>query len=388
MGRKYRIISSDSHLEIAPERWTPRLSKQYRDIAPRLVRLPEGGDGIIIENRKPAVAGLALTGRPYQEHSPRGVAYAGTPGTGSPEQRLQEQDQDGVDAEVLFMPSQCGPTTWRSIKDDGAYKAMVRAWNEFLGQEYCAADPARLIGLGFIPDTGLSDAMAELEYCSRAGLRGVILDAYPSGKGYPSPEDDRFWQAALDLNMALTVHVALRSPKIRNDPSFIYPRDPGPLDHGGSDLIRLLTQYGALCGGSNATQMVLSGLFDRFPELRIFFAENQLSWIPHFLEQLDDRYERNRYWAERLLGLEPLSRPSECIRQHCWWGFLRNPLGVRLRHEIGVDRVMWGNDFPHAVGDWPNSRRVIEENFQGVPEEERYLMAVGNAVEFFHLNKV
>jgi predicted TIM-barrel fold metal-dependent hydrolase len=56
-----------------------------------------------------------------------------------------------------------------------------------------------------------------------------------------------------------------------------------------------------------------------------------------------------------------------------------------MRHRIGVDRIMWGNDFPHSAGDWPNSRRVIEEIFEGVPEEERYRMLVGNAVEFFHL---
>jgi predicted TIM-barrel fold metal-dependent hydrolase len=264
---------------------------------------------------------------------------------------------------------------------------MVRAWNEFLAEDYCAAAPDRLIGLGFIPDTSLDDAVAELEYCAEVGLKGIILDAFPSGKGHPSPEDDTFWAAALDLHMPLTAHVAFRSPKTRNGPSFIFKRNPGPLDHGGSDLIRLLSEYGALCGGFNVTQMVLSGLFDRFPKLRIYFAENQLSWIPHFLELLDDKYERNHYWAERLLEIEPLPRkPSEYIREHCYWGYLRNPLGVQMRHHIGVNRVMWGSDFPHAVGDWPHSRRVIEENCKGVPEEEKYLMVAGNAVDFFHLD--
>jgi predicted TIM-barrel fold metal-dependent hydrolase len=66
--------------------------------------------------------------------------------------------------------------------------------------------------------------------------------------------------------------------------------------------------------------------------------------------------------------------------------FGKTPMGIRLRHEVGVDRVMWESDFPHCESDWPNSRRILEKMFDGVPEEERYLMVAGNAVEFFHLD--
>jgi hypothetical protein len=90
---------------------------------------------------------------------------------------------------------------------------------------------------------------------------------------------------------------------------------------------------------------------------------------------------------ERYFGFKPLKRqPSEYIREHCHWGFIYDPMGLRLRYDIGVDRIMWGNDFPHSAGDWPNSRRVIEEIFSGVPEDEKQKILIDNCVGFFHLN--
>jgi hypothetical protein len=114
-----------------------------------------------------------------------------------------------------------------------------------------------------------------------------------------------------------------------------------------------------------------------------------IGWIPYFLVQLDDNYERTRHWAEKFYGLEPPPRPlSEYIRAHCWWGFLKDPIGVEMRHRIGVEHVMWGSDFPHSAGNWPHSRKLIDQMFAGVPEEERWRMTTGNAVEFFHLKPV
>ena len=132
--------------------------------------------------------------------------------------------------------------------------------------------------------------------------------------------------------------------------------------------------------------MGLSGLFDRFPNLRIFFAENQIGWVPFFLQAADVRYDRHVRWAERLLGFKPLRRlPSEYIREHCLWGFQFDRVGVELRHKINVDGLIWGSDFPHQESDWPESMSIIERNFAGVPELEKYKMVCGNAVEFFQL---
>ena len=382
MARSYRVISADSHLEPAVERWTPRVPARYRDQAPRRVRLPNGGDATIIEGARPHLFLGGLVGQPYQQRSPVGGRFDIAPGAGSPEQRLQEQDLDGVDAEVLFHTSS-SVAAYRGIKDEAAYKAVIHAYNEFLAEEYCPVAPDRLIGLGMLPDTGVDDAIAEMAYCARMGLKGVCLTRYPSGKELPTAEDDRFWAAALDLAMPLAVHVSFAGSRSGSAP-YVYQHDPDEVA-SGVDVFSKLTKFGVR-GGGNAVQMIFDGVFDRFPRLRLYFGETQIGWIPNFLDQLDDQYDRHIHWAERILGMPKLDRmPSEYVREHFWWGFMHNPFGVRARHEIGVTQIMWSTDFPHAETDWPESQRVIEEMFAGVPEEERYRILAGNAIEYFHL---
>lgn len=381
MARKYKLFSADSHLEISPDRWRDRVPRKHRDRAPKLIKLPNGGDGVLIEGEPVYVLGLAVAGRPYEEHELSGLNYETSAGAGSPEQRLKEQDRDGIDGEVLFT-SAGNLRFWRGIRNDDSYLAALRAYNEFLAEEYTACNPDRLLAMGVIPTHSVDAAVAELEYCAKAGLKGVLINNFPSGKPYPSPEDDRFWAAALDLEVPLTVHVGLQ----RSDgPLFKYDKNPGEVAFGG-DPIRVLTRFGGT-SGLNAVQFVLSGVFDRYPKLKIYWAETQMGWLPYFYEQLDDTYGRSRFWMQRYFGVKALKRsPSEYIREHCYWGFIFDPIGIRLRDEVGVDRMMWGNDFPHAAGDWPESRRLIDEMFAGVPEAEKEKILVKNAVQFFKLN--
>ena len=380
MAHRYNIVSADSHLEVAPTRWTPRVPSKWRDRAPRLVTLAGGGDGVLIEDRPPYVLGLAVTGKPYQEHRLNGLHYEGSPGTGTPERRVAEQDQDGIDAEVLFT-SVSAPGLWRALPDEG-YLACIRAYNEFLSEEYCAAAPDRLFAMGVIPVTGVDDAIRELEYCKKSGLKGVALQSFPSGKTFPTPDDDRFWKAALDMPMPLTIHVGFLG---REGPVFRYQKEPSEAGFG-SDPVRLLTRFQ---GGSGQVliQLMFSGLFERFPNLKLYFAETMVGWIPYTLEQVDDIYERSRYWAEREYGLEPLARPpSDYLLKQAVWGFLHDPFGVRMRHTYGVQNALWGSDFPHSAGNFPHSRDIIDEMFADVPDDERYAMVAGNAANFFGLD--
>ena len=153
------------------------------------------------------------------------------------------------------------------------------------------------------------------------------------------------------------------------------------------DVIERFNKYG-FRGSKQVVQMIWGGAFERFPKLKIYVAEVQIGWVPNWMDQMDNEYGRQQYWAERVLGLPRLKRmPSEYAREHCYWGFNRNPVGVRIaRHEMDVDKLMWASDFPHLESDWPNSRKVIAENFAGSREDEIWKMTVGNAVKYFHLS--
>jgi predicted TIM-barrel fold metal-dependent hydrolase len=393
MPRNYRYISADSHLEIDSKHWLGHVPAEYRDYAPRLVRQPSGSDAWAIGDKitRPAAAADLYGGKGRDQYVPFEGRYEGTPGTGSAEQRLREQDQDGIDAEVLFPSQQGGPKFWRRVEDDDAYKAIVRAYNSWLAEEYCAANPERLIGVGILPLVNdVDDVIEELEFCAGAGFKTVLLQGFPTGKTYPSDEDDPFWARSLELKMPVSVHVDLERTGERKGPLFKSPRESEEIMKKlTQDLVYQVGRFGPVRGNGSiaAVQWVLSGLFDRFPKLRIFFAENQIGWIPFFLQGADVRYDRHHHWADRLLGLKPLGRsPSEYIREYFYWGFQFDRVGVELRHKINVDRLMWGSDFPHQESDWPESLRIIDKNFTGVPDAEKQKMVCGNAVEFFRLS--
>ncbi len=129
------------------------------------------------------------------------------------------------------------------------------------------------------------------------------------------------------------------------------------------------------------SQFIYSGMFDRFPDLKMVAAECGAGWIPHFLEHMDDHWWRNRVWSGS--GLELL--PSEYFKRNWSATFIREPFAVQVRHHIGVRNLMWSNDYPHHRHDWPYSRRVIEDSFVGVPEEEKRRMICGNAQELYQL---
>jgi hypothetical protein len=166
MAREYRLMSSDGHLEVPPERWVHRVPQRYRDRAPRTIHLPDGGDALLIEGQPLLEANFLdlRAGRPAGQWQPFGIKVEDAAGTGSAEQRLQEQDRDGLDAEVLFPAMVAGPVFWRNISHDEVYKAVIRAYNEWLAADYCAVAPDRLIGMGVMPITNVDDAVAEMEH--------------------------------------------------------------------------------------------------------------------------------------------------------------------------------------------------------------------------------
>lgn len=392
---EYRCISADSHLEVRPDRYTPRIPAKYRDRAPKVITLEDGTLAVLQEGKPFELLISSIScGKPYEERHPfdplPGDDYDTSPGTGTPERRLEEQDTDGVDAEVLF-PGNVGPNFWRGIKSDEAFKAVVRAFNDWLAEEYCQANPDRLIGLGVIPMTNLEDAIEELRHCKKIGLKGVVMNSFPSCFPHTVPEDDRFYEEALDLEMPLTIHVAFGFPQRGapppRKPAYDYPKMATNLEIPVPDMVDRINKYG-FRGAIQAVQLMFSGVFDRFPNLKIYIAEVQIGWLPHWMDQLDNEYGRQRYWIERVLGVPQLPRPlSEYAREHFFWGFNRNPAGVRIaKAELGLDKVMWASDFPHLESDWPNSRKVIDECCKGLDESEKRLVTVDNAVNYFHLN--
>jgi predicted TIM-barrel fold metal-dependent hydrolase len=375
MARSYQVISGDGHLELTPEGWITHVPDEHLDRAPRLVHLRTGGEGWIVEgsplihNGQNVAAGrpLVLKGGSYwlKDGSP-------VPGTGSAAQRLREQDLDGIDAEVLYPPVFISRFI-ENIEDREAYVAMVRAFNDFLAEDYCAVAPDRLIGNAVIPATGVEDAIAELKRAREIGLPSVCLGSFPNGSGAPAPEDDSFWQAALDLGMPLTAHAAMGD---RSNPLLVQSA------RGSFDLEMSMLSRTIPPPATGIVRMILSGVLDRFPDLRIYFAETNASWLPALLYFIDDSYSIFKHWY----GVDLAMKPSEYVWRHFYFGIVRDPLLLRMRDLVDMDRIMWGSDFPHSVSSYPNSRRWLDEIFDGCDAALRRRVLVETPCEFFGLD--
>jgi predicted TIM-barrel fold metal-dependent hydrolase len=386
--RNYEIVSTDSHLEVPPDAWRPYVDPAFREFAPKVVQLPNGGDGWLMPGKDaPVPLGLNFSaGRGFENLKVSGISYAdGLVGAGDGEQRVREMDEDGVDAEILF-PAVAGQRTL----DTGAlpreaYIAIARGYNDWLSQEFTAVDPDRLLGLAILPVTTIDDAIDELRRVSTMpGIRGVVLHAWPNGGPTPDLDlDAQFWQLAVELDVPITAHVSFGGGAAA-EAAVLAKR----MAESGESLINFAPINAMLSKvathGFVANQLITSGVFERVPALQFFFAETQVGWLPEFMEDADENYARHRFWS----GVDLPHPPSWYVRNHFNWGFQIDRFGLKVRHDIGVDRIQWSTDFPHVQCDWPNSRKVIDEQFAGIPDDERRQVVRDNAVRYFRLDRV
>jgi predicted TIM-barrel fold metal-dependent hydrolase len=384
----YRLISADSHIVEAPDLWEKWLPKDFLAKAPKMVKDAEGGDAWQYRPGTPPVPlGLVTTylGRTYDKFKWTGAKYGEVnAGAYHGPTRLKEQDIDGVSAEVLY-PSQRTMRHFMLDDDDGFHKAGIQAYNNWMAKEYMAADPSRLIGLGQMPNLGPEEMVAEMRRAKSMGMKGVILSTWPSGATSLSKEDDAFWEEAQKLDMPISIHLGVASKQT-------------PTASGSQVTTGIFQATGLLTAGQKTlvgystagmdnmpiiiAETIVSGLFDRFPRLRFISVEAGAGWIPYFLEQIDDRYFRNRHWAQ--VDLEML--PSEYFRRNWRATFVLDHYGVRNRHAAGIRNIMWSTDYPHHICDWPYSRKNVETMFAGVPDDERDLICFGNAARLYKLN--
>ncbi|GIW41948.1 MAG: hypothetical protein KatS3mg076_2525 [Candidatus Binatia bacterium] len=209
-----------------------------------------------------------------------------------------------------------------------------------------------------------------MERCAKLGFRGVHIMTFPSAGPTLQPEDDRFWDAAQSLGMPVHIHVRIMR-KIQR---------PKPKGVRGGDLTGL-ANVGAVDMMTDMPEIISAGVHDRFPDLVFVSVEAGSGWIPYILEQLDDRYWRNRYW----LPVKLKHQPSEYYRRNWRSTFMIDHYAVDNRYRLGVDNMMWASDYPHHGCDWPETRRVVEDMFRNVPLEERRKMCALNAAKLYKL---
>ena len=386
---RHRVVSADAHVLEPPHIWERWLPSRFQDAAPRLTRDSEGGDAwLFAGSAEPDPLGLTATpGMPRDQFrwkggacdGARGGSYAGVA-------RLADMDLDGVQAEILF-PPQRTIGHFLGSDDDELVRAGIDAYNEFLHEEFCAPDRDRLVGAAQMPSTGVDDCVRSLQDAVGRGFRTVVISNWPSGGDSVTDADDAFWAAAAEAGVPVCIHINLISRSARQRARAAAARQGGRGLYAEGGAARAGAKAAAGLAGVLSMvpgwlgQMLFTGVFERFHDLHVCMVETGVGWLPHFLEQADDRYWRTRSWTDLPIS-EP---PSTYWSSNMSATFVRDDNGLRNRHEIGVDNMMWSTDYPHHGNDWPYSRRVIAETTAGMPVDERDRIVAGNAVRIFGL---
>ena len=363
--RRYHLISADSHINEPGDLWTSRVPQAYKDRVPRIERFEEG-DAFVVEGMsEPMPFGLNACGGMGPEHRKSWMRWEQVRAGGyDPAERVREMQLDQVDGEVLFPSPRLGSAI-HAHPDRDLHLVMVKAYNEWVC-EFANHDPARLRAVPLIPNSGVQDALAEIDrIADEPGVGGLLLGQYPTGGLIPTLENDPVWEAVVDRGLALNIHVALTPAMPKAVGS------PGPLPGAG----RHLTIAGQLL------ELIFSGVFDRFPTLQLVAAEVDCGWVPYYKEQIDDNFRRfrHRYTMDRF--------PSEILESNVSFSFVTDAYGVDNRDRIGVDNMMWSTDYPHPSTSWPNSWNGVNSLVSGMTAHDRDRILFENAIRLYRFDR-
>jgi predicted TIM-barrel fold metal-dependent hydrolase len=278
-----------------------------------------------------------------------------------PVARLAAMDADGIAVHTLF-PHAIGfaGEKLRFLGDPRLWAACVRAYNDFVLSEYCAADRRRLVGVGILPLADPGASAAEVGHIVALGGRGVSFPHNPVHLGLPSLYDES-WAPVFD---------AIESAGV---PLFIHIGTGTPLTTGPSAPFEVTLTLGTLDALTAMTDLAFSPVLPRHPGLRVVLLESGIGWMPFLDERLD------YFWARQggtAAGGEP---PSRRLRDQVLAGFIDDRDGVGHLGDIGAGRVLWMSDFPHPDSAWPHSRQRLASLLEAVADDDAAAIAEGNA---------
>ena len=300
----------------------------------------------------------------------------------SSEQRARELEEDGIVAEVLY-PNTIPPFFPRggltalipSAEEFDQRLAGLRAHNRWLA-EFCAELPGRRAGIGQILLNDVDEAVRDVHWIADHGLTGgILLPGMPPGCGIPplhAPLYDPVWRACAERGVVVNAHGGSASPDYGNYPA--------------SQMLWLMET--TWFSHRPLWTMVLSGVFDRFPSLRLVLAEQGSSWVRSALDAMDQHYRSLAGGGVGELRTEQdhrLSRlPSDYWHENCYVAAsFMHPADCARRELIGADRIMWGSDYPHLEGTYPFSREAMQLTFSDVPPAEARALLGGTAAAVY-----
>ena len=366
----YTLISSDSHIFEPPDLWEKRIEPKFRDRGPRVVSEETTDQWYADGNVKFGSFTNAQVGVRFEtpeKISPEG-RYEDVPLGGlDPHAHVKDMDLDGVAGGVLYPSSGLGLF---KLPDGDLLSAIFRAYNDWLA-DFCKPYPSRLKGIAMVNVDDVEEAVGELQRVAKMGLPGAMIALVPMNLRYDHPAYEPLWAAAQDLDMPLSLHTG--TVRWKPDGHQITNSEPAELTN---------REYHVR---NSIAYMIFSGVFERYPKLKVGAVEFEIAWAPYFMGRMDNTY-RERVQGQQIQRFKGGAMPSDVFRSNIFVSFQEDDLGILIRSYVGVDNLLWGSDYPHAESTFPRSQEIVERILQGVPEEEKAKIAGGNAARLYHFS--
>ena len=366
------LISADCHAGPPVEQYGEYLDPRYRDDFADYLSARA-------EMRRRFLGGRSLFAPKAVDsyNAADAVRAGGRTGLWESDRRIHELELDGIVAEVLFpdgtedneVPFAPLGGVARSAEFSPELRAAgAHAHNRWLA-DFCAEAPDRRAGVALVSVYDIDAAVEEARFAKEAGLRAGI-GITPNSQDLPLYDDDRYeplWAVCADLELPVNMHTGSGKP-----------------DYGTTRAARMLnaTESSLFWSHRAVWTLIWAGVFERYPNLRVVLSENRIGWVPATLDFLDHLYE-TPIFAD--VQDELPRRPSDYWASNFWVNasFLHAEGEADARHRVGVDHLMWGSDYPHVEGTWPDSADKLRVALAGVPEPEATRILSGTASDLY-----
>ncbi|HEX3862005.1 MAG TPA: amidohydrolase family protein [Stellaceae bacterium] len=379
---QYRRISADCHLDmiwLPPDLFTANAPAALKDQMPFVADQADGTKRWVDNNGADygMAGGVGASGTPYVPGKQLRVDKMHEAGLyddfknkglrrpGDPHLRVKELDRDGMDAEVIYgILAACA-----KMKSPEAANEMLHIYNNFM-HDFTSHYPDRMIGLACLPYSDINAAAAEVRRVAKMGMRGVELSCSWHMTPMWHPMWDPLWEAINETQLPLHFHTfPAVDPELRKQYELPVQRR---MTYAGLCLFQMTL-------GHILSAMMGAAVFERFPNIRMVLGESGIGWIPYVLDRMDFEY-KDQYQDLKLKML-----PSEYWRRQCKATFQYDRIGTKLIEDMGIETLMWGSDYPHPDGVWPESAKYIDDQFSHLPADVKYAMTCGNAAKFYGL---
>ncbi len=368
----YTMISVDDHLMEPPHAFEGRMPAKLADQAPRVVETEEGHQVWMVAGTPYFQVGfMCVAGRAREDHRVEPARYEEMRrGCWDIHARIKDMDINGVWASVNF-PSGVtgfGGTLFSELEDRELGVACVRAWNDWLFEEWHGSYPDRIVPLGitYLKDPELG--AAEIRRNAARGFTAVTMPEQPHKQKLPAIFD-AYWEpiirACAETGTVMNLHVG----------SSGFPALPP-----GAPMLELASTLFQSMAFDSCAEWLWSGWPARYPELKIAMSEGGIAWVGGLIDRLDNIMSRSGYgagWPDKSIS------PSDCLRRNFWFCMIDDPSTIVTKDAIGVENILCESDYPHGDGTWPDTQEVMRRLIGHLPPHEIRMITHENAAKLY-----